>query len=48
MDFFCWSSRDPLQINKYGIPEPNLDKMIVTNILLVDLVAFDKNCNKNG
>ena len=48
MDFFCWSSKDPLQINKYGIPEPTSDKMIVPNILLVPLVAFDKNCNRIG
>ena len=48
MDFFCWSSQDPLQINKYGIPEPTSDKMIVPNILLVPLVAFDKNCNRIG
>ena len=22
MDFFNWSTRDPMMINKYGIPEP--------------------------
>ena len=48
MDFFCWSTKDPLEINKYGIPEPTSDKMIVPNILLVPLVAFDKNCNRIG
>ena len=48
MDFFCWSSQDPLQINKYGIPEPASGKKIVPNILLVPLVAFDKNCNRIG
>ena len=48
MDFFCWSSKDPLEINKYGIPEPTSNKMIVPNILLVPLVAFDKNCNRIG
>ncbi len=48
MDFYCWSSKDPLQINKYGIPEPTSDKMIVPNILLVPLVAFDKNSNRIG
>ena len=48
MDFFCWSSQEPLQINKYGIPEPTSDKMIVPNFLLVPLVAFDKNCNRVG
>ena len=48
MDFFCWSFQDPLQINKYGIPEPASGKKIVPNILLVPLVAFDKNCNRIG
>ena len=48
MDFFRWSIKDPLSINKYGIPEPTSDKMIVPNILLVPLVAFDKNCNRIG
>ena len=48
MDFFCWSFKDPLEINKYGIPEPTSDKMTVPSILLVQLVAFDKNCNRIG
>ena len=48
MDFFCWSTKDPLEINKYGIPEPASGKKIVPNILLVPLVAFDKNCNRIG
>ena len=48
MDFFYWSSQDPLQINKYGIPEPTSDKMVAPNILLVPLVAFDKNYNRIG
>ena len=48
MDFFYWSSQDPLQINKYGIPEPTSDKMVAPNILLVPLVAFDKNNNRIG
>ena len=48
MDFFYWSSQDPLQINKYGIPEPTSDKMVAPNILLVPLVAFDKKYNRIG
>ena len=48
MDFFYWSSQDPLQINKYGIPEPTSNKMVTPNILLVPLVAFDKNYNRIG
>ena len=48
MDFFRWSTKDPLAINKYGIPEPISDKIIYPNILLVPLVAFDKNFNRIG
>ena len=48
MDFFNWSTKDPLSINKYGIPEPITDKIIYPNILLVPLVAFDKNYNRLG
>ena len=48
MDFFQWSSEDPLIINKYGIPEPTSDKIKCPSILLVPLVAFDKNLNRVG
>ena len=48
MDFFRWSTKDPLEINKYGIPEPTSDKVTYPNILLVPLVAFDKQLNRIG
>ena len=48
MDFFPWSTKDPLSINEYGIPEPTTDKVIHPCILLVPLVAFDKNLNRIG
>jgi len=48
MNFFCWSIKDPLSINKFGIPEPTSDKMVIPSILLVPLVAFDKNLNRIG
>ena len=48
MDFFSWSTHDPLIINKYGIPEPTSKKIIYPDILLVPLVAFDKNLNRIG
>ena len=48
MDFFDWSSKDPLTINRYGIPEPISNKVIYPNILLVPIVAFDKNFNRVG
>ena len=48
MDFFQWSSNEPLSINKYGIPEPISGKVIYPDILLVPIVAFDKNFNRIG
>tara|TARA_B100000900_G_scaffold354312_1_gene322955 strand:- start:87 stop:626 length:540 start_codon:yes stop_codon:yes gene_type:complete len=48
MNFFSWSLKDPLLINKYGIPEPTSDKIVYPNILLVPLVAYDSNLNRIG
>ena len=48
MDFFQWSSNEPLSINKYGIPEPISGKAMYPDILLVPIVAFDKNLNRIG
>ena len=48
MDFFRWSIDDPLSINRYGIPEPISSKIVFPNILLVPLVAFDKDLNRIG
>ena len=48
MDFFRWSTNDPLLINKYGIPEPTSNKIVYPNILLVPLVAFDQDLNRIG
>ena len=48
MNFFLWSTKDPLTINEYGIPEPTSNKIIQPCILLVPMVAFDKNLNRIG
>ena len=48
MDFFSWSIKDPLSINKYGIPEPISNKIMYPSILLVPLLAFDNNFNRIG
>ena len=48
MDFFQWSTKDPLEINKYGIPEPISNRTTYPNILLVPLVAYDKHFNRIG
>ncbi len=48
MDFFRWSTKDPLTVNKYGIPEPISNKIIYPDILFVPMVAFDKKLNRIG
>ena len=48
MNFFTWSINSPLSINKYGIPEPVTNKIVYPDILLVPLVAYDKNSNRIG
>jgi 5-formyltetrahydrofolate cyclo-ligase len=48
MDFYQWSFSDYLKINKYGIPEPEKKKIVYPDVLLIPLVAFDKNLNRLG
>ena len=48
MNFFQWSITDPLIINKYGIPEPISKIIKYPDVLLVPVVAFDKNFNRIG
>ena len=48
MDFFKWSLKDPLKINKFGIPETISEKKIYPNILLIPLVGFDDQFNRLG
>jgi 5-formyltetrahydrofolate cyclo-ligase len=48
MDFYKWSFSDSLKINKYGIPEPEIKNIVYPDILLIPLVAFDKNLNRLG
>ena len=48
MKFFKWCSNDPLKISKYGIPEPFSPRSVDPDILLVPIVAFDKNFYRIG
>ena len=48
MDFFKWSNNDPLEINRFGIPEPVSSKIFYPDILLVPLVAYDNDLNRLG
>ena len=42
MDFFEWSSKEPLLIGKIGIPKPYAKKKVYPDVILVPLVAFNK------
>ena len=48
MDFYKWSFSDLLKVTKYGISEPEIRNIVYPDILLVPLVAFDKNLNRLG
>jgi len=48
MSFIQCSLNDPFVINQYGIPEPSSNKIVYPDILLVPLIAFDKNLNRLG
>ena len=48
INFYKWSFFDPLKINKYGIPEPETKNIVYPDVILVPLVAFDKNLNRLG
>tara|TARA_B100000700_G_scaffold282962_1_gene334899 strand:- start:38 stop:583 length:546 start_codon:yes stop_codon:yes gene_type:complete len=41
MNFHYWSFNEPLAINHYGIPEPLKSKIVIPDVLLVPIVAFD-------
>ena len=49
MNFVEWKFLDPLKVNKFGMLEPVLQsKIIVPNLMLVPLLAFDNNNNRLG
>ncbi len=48
MDFFEWTNKDPLKINKYGIAEPISEKKIYPDIIFVPLLAYDDDLNRLG
>ncbi len=48
MNFYSWKKTDVMSVNKYGILEPMKIKKMLPNIILVPLLAFDKNKNRLG
>ena len=48
MKFYKWKKNGVLLINKYGIPEPVKTKETIPSIVLLPLLAYDKNKNRIG
>ena len=48
MDFFQWKKNETLLINKYGILEPIKSKPTIPNVILVPILAFDRNKYRLG
>ena len=48
MNFFSWKKEDILFVNKFGILEPAKTKAKVPDVMLVPILAFDKNKYRLG
>ena len=48
MNFFPWKKDGVLHVNKFGMLEPVKSKLNIPNIMLVPLLAFDKDKNRLG
>ena len=49
MNFKSWIFKEPLNVNKYGMLEPeNSSKNIIPDLIMVPLVAFDNHLNRIG
>tara|TARA_Y100000590_G_scaffold425573_1_gene533716 strand:- start:289 stop:858 length:570 start_codon:yes stop_codon:yes gene_type:complete len=49
MSFKLWPIKDPLYVSKFGILEPkDTKKEIIPDLIMVPLVAFDKQFNRIG
>ena len=49
MNFKKWVFEEPLYVSKFGILEPkNSNKVILPDVIIVPLVAFDKKLNRIG
>ena len=48
MEFYKYSFKDQLYLNKYGIPEPKKTKIVYPDFLFVPLVGFDHRLYRLG
>ena len=48
MNFYKWKKNDVLFINRFGLLEPQKSSKKIPDIVLLPLIAFDKNKNRIG
>ncbi len=48
MNFFSWRRNEVLFVNKFGILEPSKSKTKIPDVMLVPILAFDKNKYRLG
>ena len=48
MNFFMWKKNQVLLVNKFGTLEPVKTKAIIPNLMIVPILAFDKNKYRLG
>ena len=48
MDFYKWSTKNLLKLNKFGIPEPEEVKKVFPDLIFVPIVAFDNRLYRIG
>ena len=48
MNFFSWKKNDVLFVNKFGMLEPSKTEIKIPDIMLVPILAFDKNKYRLG
>ena len=48
MNFFSWKKKEVLYVNKFGMLEPSKTKVKIPDIMLVPILAFDKNKHRLG
>ena len=48
MNFFSWNKNHVLLVNKFGILEPRKTKFKIPNLILLPILAFDRNKDRLG
>ena len=48
MNFFLWKKNNVLLVNKFGIPEPLKTKSQIPNLMLLPILAFDRDKYRLG